>query len=150
MTVTGGAEFAAQMRALSPRTERGLLSKMLVKAAEPMRQRMEDLAPQAPGAPDIKANILAKPTNAKTLGQTDAYGMRDREETESVVVVGPAKGFFYGFFLEYGTEKMTAQPFMRPAFDEKAPQAVSIFSAEMWSWMKSKIVRTVSPTGRNL
>ncbi|MNY41310.1 hypothetical protein D3C86_1761160 [compost metagenome] len=35
--------------------------------------------------------------------------------------------FFYAHFVEYGTSKMAAKPFMRPAYDqnkEKAVQAI--------------------------
>jgi HK97 gp10 family phage protein len=39
---------------------------------------------------------------------------------------------YYAWFLEYGTEKMTAKPFMRPAFDSKRESVVSAFRDELF------------------
>lgn len=38
-------------------------------------------------------------------------------------VVGPSKIAFYGEFLEYGTSKMAAKPFLRPALDARREDA---------------------------
>lgn len=38
---------------------------------------------------------------------------------------------FYGAFVEYGTSKMAAQPYMRPAFDTKAGEAERIIADEL-------------------
>ena len=37
----------------------------------------------------------------------------------------------YGRFYEYGTSKMPAHPFLRPAFDAGKDEALRIFKAEM-------------------
>lgn len=39
------------------------------------------------------------------------------EVTKDEITVGPDKSGFYGFFLEYGTSKMSARPWFRPAVD---------------------------------
>ncbi|WP_284459683.1 HK97-gp10 family putative phage morphogenesis protein [Cupriavidus campinensis] len=36
-----------------------------------------------------------------------------------------SKEAFYGYFLEYGTSKMAAQPFLRPAFEAKKTAAAA-------------------------
>jgi HK97 gp10 family phage protein len=152
MKVEGGAQLSAALRALSPRKERGALNKMLLAAAEPIRQRASDLAPVEEGKPDLKDHILAVPVNDKELGQADAYGMRDRQETESVVAVGPQKEFFYGFFQEFGTVKHGVQAFMRPAFDERVNTALTVFQKDIWAWLRKHSGResSASPTGRHL
>lgn len=38
---------------------------------------------------------------------------------------------FYGAFIEYGTSKMAAKPYMRPAFDTKAGEAERIVANEI-------------------
>jgi HK97 gp10 family phage protein len=38
---------------------------------------------------------------------------------------------FYGAFVEYGTSKMAAKPYMRPAFDTKKGEAEKIISNEI-------------------
>ena len=38
---------------------------------------------------------------------------------------------FYGKFLEFGTSKMAAKPFLRPAYDAARPRAISAVMAVM-------------------
>lgn len=64
---------------------------------------------------------------------------KNRDAMEVAALIGPGRGYFskkknaktgdgfYGFFLEYGTVKMKAKPFLRPAYDENkvaAQQAI--------------------------
>ena len=53
---------------------------------------------------------------------------------------GEAKGYvyvsfkaFYGKFVEYGTKKMSAKPFLRPAFDGKWQGAAKKIGDLLWS-----------------
>ncbi len=47
-----------------------------------------------------------------------------QDENGKYVEVGPKAPFFYGKFLEYGTSKMTARPFMGPAKAESKKQVL--------------------------
>lgn len=47
-----------------------------------------------------------------------------QDENGKYVEVGPTAPFFYGKFLEYGTSKMTARPFMGPAQAESKKQVL--------------------------
>lgn len=38
---------------------------------------------------------------------------------------------FYGRFLEFGTSKMAAKPFLRPAFDAKKDESLTIFKDKL-------------------
>lgn len=38
---------------------------------------------------------------------------------------------YYFRFLEFGTEKMQARPFLRPAFESKAPEALDVVTREL-------------------
>lgn len=44
--------------------------------------------------------------------------------TEITFVIGPVEDVFYGMFLELGTSKVAARPFLRPAIEAKSRQAV--------------------------
>lgn len=46
------------------------------------------------------------------------------------------KHAFYGRFVEFGTARMAAKPFLRPAFDAAQPRAVSAVNAVLAAEMK--------------
>lgn len=145
MTFTGGKELASALRTLPDALSRQILLGALTEAAEPMRQRMSQLAPREPGKPDIADNIGISVANR--LGDIDGGRWEARSEDEHAVAVGPTKNFFYGIFLEYGTVKMRAQPFMRPAFDTEAPRALSQIGNRIWAAIRD---RAMSTGGRGL
>lgn len=115
--VEGGRDLAKALDQLTPRVGKSFAREALMDAAEPYQQTASQLAPHEPGAPDLKQNITISPVRAEAL---------------ATVAVGPAKGFFYGFFQEYGTKHHGAQPFMRPAFDTKTPDVLAKLSAALW------------------
>jgi HK97 gp10 family phage protein len=41
---------------------------------------------------------------------------------DGTVDIGPDRDRFYGLFLEFGTSKMAARPFLQPAFEENKEQ----------------------------
>ena len=43
------------------------------------------------------------------------------------VAVGPSKHSFYGMFAEFGTSHQPARPWLRPAFEFAAPEAIEMF-----------------------
>ena len=152
MKIEGAAEFAKALRQISPGQERGLQNKMLLKAAEPIRARMAQLAPRDEARPPHLADhILARPIGASQIQDVNLLGTRQREASEAIVAIGPQKGFAVaGFQQEFGNQNHPAQPFARPAFDEKGPHAVSIYAAEMWAWMRGRAARVFSLSGRHL
>lgn len=132
--VEGLNDLARDLNALSARVRRNTLVEALEEGAEPMRALMRRHAPRDPGVPDIADNMVVSRVN-RTIGEGGTLGRQD--EFQATVAVGPAKGFFYGLFLEYGWRHVRgifvpAQPFMRPAFDEGAPKALPIISRALW------------------
>lgn len=97
------------------------LEESLVKAAKPI----EDYAV---GAAPIRTGALARSIITKPMKSAAGHAQ---------VRIGPKWAVFgshrveYGRFQEFGTSKMAAQPFMRPAFDVGWPQAFRMFRAEM-------------------
>lgn len=130
MKFEGGKELAATLAGLSTRLKRSVVKEALIGAAEPMRLRMQRLAPVEPGAPDLADNIIV----SGGRGGTDSEGT----EKAQTVSIGPAKGFFYARFQEYGTVHHGAQPFMRPAFDSEAPKVIQKLAAAVWVELAGK------------
>lgn len=144
----GASQFGKALANLSPSESRGVLNKMLVEAAEPIRQAMEDKTPVEPGKPDLRDHIGAKPVSAKTIEDAEVLGKRIREDSEAVVAIGPEAPFFYAWFLEFGTVHSSAQPFVRPAFDAKVNESFQVLQGLMWAYLRNQSMR--STTGRGL
>src|SRR5215211_3457283 len=119
MRLEGADELARALDALSPRVSGRLQREALEDAAEPLRREMSRLAPRGPGRVHLADHMIVS-----TARQT--------ENREGGVWVGPSKPFFYAKFLENGTVKMRARPFMRPAFDLMAPESVRMLQRSLW------------------
>ncbi len=135
MTFTGGQELAKTLNALPAAVSLKVQRDALKVAAEPMRAEAAILAPRGPDAPHIAENIVISiPTK----------GLADVSDTAAVVAVGPEKTYFYGFFWEYGWIHHVAHPFMRPAFDTKAPVSLNIIGQQLWIAIQKAAARMFS------
>jgi len=141
VTFKGGPELARAINALSSDLRAPLLRAALTVAAEPMAARMRTLAIRGRVAPHIADNIGISDAQLRAWGSFQA-GAGATTDSEGTVAVGPEKGFFYALFLEYGTANMSARPFMRPAFDETAPEVLERLGAELW-----KLIAAGAPAG---
>ncbi len=138
LSTTGGADLAKRLSLLPQSVSKAILREALKKAGAPMAKRMSQLAPRAPGAPDLADNI----------GMSSAQSVEGTRlpSTAAGIAIGPTKDFFYGRFLELGTVKMPARPFMRPAFDTTVHQALSLFTQEIWIALRKKSQISFVPT----
>lgn len=126
----GGPELAAALNGLPKRVRKNVLREVLTDVGEPMRRRMGALAPRDPGAPDLADNIVISPS---TRAGVDESGVSLKaDEFQAAVAIGPARGFFYGLYQEFGTIHHGPQPFARPAFDADAPKAVTEIGRRLW------------------
>lgn len=123
MTVHGGEELATRLNALPPKLSRKVKRQALIAGAEPIRAEMGRLAPRGPEAPHL--------ADSMTISTA-----RSQEEQEEAIKVGPARDQFHGFFQEWGTRRHAAQPFARPAFSAKAPEALGIIGARLWDALR--------------
>lgn len=131
----GGQELAAMLASLPKSVAKTIQRTVLVEAAEPMVAVARRLAPREPGAPDLADNIEIG--NART--GKDEFG-----DEFARVAWGPVKGFFYGYYQEWGAVHHGAQPFMRPAFDTQKERSLGIIRTRTWehiqSWVLSRSV----------
>jgi len=134
INLTGCAELARALNAVALTVRRRALYGALKAAAGPMRDRMAQLAPRRPPQPDLADNIVI--SVARKVGSVAGGRWEAVDEFQAAVAVGPEKRFFYGLFLEYGTVRMSAQPFMRPAFDSTGGDALKILKDELWQLME--------------
>lgn len=120
----GMAELQKTLRTLPDATAKRILGKTLQKAAIPVAQRARALAPRRTGKLRLSVHI------SKKLSKRQARMRRkhDPSDVEIFVGTGPLK---YAHLVEYGTRKMSAKPFMRPAWDGEKMAAFDVIASEL-------------------
>jgi HK97 gp10 family phage protein len=103
----GADELNAALRRLGDRTTGLLLKQSAEAGAKVIADEAKRLAPRDSG--DLAEGIEVKPGRI--------------QQGRAVFNVQPGKAEWYGKLVELGTEKMPAQPFLRPALDAKAQEA---------------------------
>lgn len=153
MKFDGGVQFAKALSALPLEKQRGAKLAMLKRAAEPIRERMEELVVIGDIPPHIVDQISVSVVSK--LEDDDFGGMVDLPEGAAAVAIGPTKKHgWYGHFIEFGTAPTDshpgtpAKPFVRPAFDEKAEAAQRSLQDDIWAHIRNTASRSV--TGRGL
>lgn len=136
MRFEGGEELARTFDQLSVGVTKRVWQGALYEGGEPIRKRGASNAPHAPGAPDIRANIVMSTVRAS------------RYDAAAALAIGPARGFAYGLPNEIGTFRQPARPFMRPAFDSEAPKALPIIGQALWRELAARgIQRSATVNG---
>ena len=110
-------------------TQKNILIRTLKKAAQPIDDMASALAPKLTGRLQVSVIIGTKLTRSQ---RSSAYKAGKLGVAE--VHVGTALS--RGLYQEYGTIKMPAHPFMRPAFDANKANAEKIIGTELWVEIK--------------
>lgn len=119
---SGGKELEAALSELKNRaTQKNAARRALRNAAEPIRQRWEDLVPVDQG--DLKrsiktGNAIKAVNRAANKGQavTQFIGVDESQDRRLHI---------YAELVEFGTESHPAQPAGRPAWEEKKGEALT-------------------------
>lgn len=111
MRVEGAAEVQRKFAALSGRAQRAVVRDSLRSAARVVVKSAKRRVPVDTGF--LKKSITQRVT---VQGVSQSYAL-----------VGYRKKAFYGGFIELGTSKMAAQPFLRPALDESHSEIEKAF-----------------------
>lgn len=109
--IGGLRELERKLKQLETSVRKRIVSEALRGAAEIVREEASRRAPRRTGT-------LAK---SITLGQVKV------EKDGASVDVGPDKTGWYGRFVEMGTVKMAARPYLRPAAEENRERVQAEF-----------------------
>ena len=112
--IEGLDELEKQFDRLIDTSKKKVMQKALNAAAAPIKKEAKAKAP-------IKTGLLKKSIRSKQMKHT---------EKPSVGIFINMKAYYW-YFLEYGTSKMSAQPFMRAAVDAKYEEGVNKFKVKM-------------------
>lgn len=139
--VEGLAELDRKLKAI-PRElagkNGGPLRRALFAATRPILAQAKSLAPVDTG--NLARNLIAKrDRNPAASGAAERYIVTVRAKRLSRKAKAAARtasgridyrkagDAFYARFVEFGTAKVAAQPFLRPAFEQNKERAVQIF-----------------------
>ena len=120
--VLGGA-LARQFDALDASVGGAFLLQAALDGAEVIRAEAERLAPR--GA------VSKRTRRSKPLHKNIVKSAFLATQKTAKIDVGFNKDAFHGRFLELGTPKMAARPWLRPAFDAKKAEAQRVFSESL-------------------
>lgn len=105
--IAGQKELLKKLKELPENVSGKYLEDAALAGAEIIRQEASNKAPWRTGR--LVSSIIKE--------------TEEKSKSSVTVAIGPKKEVFYGFFVEYGTSKMRAQPFLRPALDGKKSDA---------------------------
>jgi len=127
--ITGLDDALEKLRTLPENLAKKGLKKALVAGAEPIRNGMINRVRRGwhvwrNGNGEGKGRSRDFGFTADHIGVTvQIHG----DNLSGAARVGPVKKAFWAMFLEFGTSKMRALPFVRPSFDENKERAVNAF-----------------------
>lgn len=131
MTFEGGQEIAAGLAQLSTRMSKKVTTEALLYAGEPVRQLAGQIAPRHAPHPDMADHIAIAP-------------LKPIEGETAAVAIGPEPPFYYSLMQELGWVFGAAQPFMRPAFDQRVGQVLDRFRGETWRQLAARGISRVA------
>lgn len=114
--IEGWEELEAKLRDLGATINTGeLLENALMEGGEIVRDAISAQAPARTGQ----------------LAGSIEISKQGREKHS--IRIGPSGAGFYGRFLEYGTSRLGARPFVRPGFDGSRGAAEKAIGEAIWS-----------------
>ena len=125
--VEGLEELRKKMREVGPKLAKKGLRAATNAAAQTIKKEAKALAPIDSGKLAKKA-IYVKRSRRGSSASRESYivGVRvGRKESEK------NRDAYYWFMVEFGTMKMAAQPFLRPAFENKKHEAIEKFKSKL-------------------
>ena len=120
--VEGLEELERQFDRLADTSKRKVMMKALNAGAAPIKKEAKANAP-------VDKGVLKSQIRSKQMKYTEKPAV-------GIYVSGKA---FYWYFIENGTSKMAAAPFLRPAVDSKYEEAVDKFK-EKWKAEIDKVM----------
>jgi len=109
--VDGMEELLKKLRILPEKVQKNVISGAVRAGAKPMSAEAKLLVPKDTG------------TLKKSIGIVKRRS-KDKNILHFSVTPRIKKGGWIAHFLEFGTIKMSAKPFMRPAFEKKGEEAI--------------------------
>ena len=111
VNITGMDEILKKLKKLPEKIQKRVLTGAVRAGAKPMIKEAKRLAP-------VKTGTLKK-----SIGVVKRRS-KDKNIIKFSIAPRNKKGGWYGFFVEFGTTKMHAHPFMRPAYEKEGENTI--------------------------
>ena len=125
--------LSRDLELLSKAESRQVLRRSVRAGADVVKDEIVNIAPEQTGK--LKRNIVVifgKGAPGTALAGIHIRGRNPRTgNSDNTMKANSPNNAFYWRFLEEGTSKMAAHPFVRPAFDSKQEEAASAAFQEM-------------------
>jgi HK97 gp10 family phage protein len=135
--VRGFAELDTALAELPKALRRNVVRQAAVKALTPVRDLARALVPLRTGA------LLESIQVSTRLTRRQRRGRAERAYTVEAYVGSGGKGARHAHLVEFGTKKMAARPFLRPAWDTTKREVLEILKLELWR-MLAKAARRLA------
>lgn len=136
----GFAELSAQLKELGEKAGGRVLRAAVTSAALPALNAIKAAAPVGDRVhKTFKGRLVAPGFLSRNLRRKT---LKTQDTGRAIVLIGPLSEAFYAKFLEAGTTKMSARPFMEPMFDAANPAMI----ARLREQLKKGIDRVVAKT----
>ncbi|OWQ95118.1 HK97-gp10 family putative phage morphogenesis protein [Sphingopyxis witflariensis] len=163
----GGKELEKALREIGKTaTARNIATRALKVAAEPIAEEARRLAPEDKGnlREAIKIGTKANMGRGRSLRSKDdtvytfigidgsvlppkeSKTRRNKRKTRFLQNSGGVAA--YSIFVEYGTESMAPQPFMRPAFEREKHKAVERMAPALWDEIAKAAARAAKKSAK--
>lgn len=122
-------QLERNLRSFKSKIDRSAKRSALQKAARPMLRAAKDKVPKRHG--HLKKSLIIKVRTNKRSKDVIAYvGPKSsyKATSPSGRTIRPSH---YAHLVEFGTSHSPAQPFMRPAFDSAANDALQVYAREL-------------------
>ena len=115
INIAGAEDIIKELKKLSDAVAGEHLEASLRPGAKILREEASNLAPKRTG--ELSRNIFSE--------------VRVKSKESVIIDIGPSPQVFYGQFVEFGTSKMTARPFLRPALNNKKAEVEDVTKKEL-------------------
>lgn len=124
LTFSGFKELAEAMQALPQRVATNALRRSVAAGARVIRDEAKMRAPVDTGEMRRDIKIKRERVAAGLSARYSVFVLSGKASRIAGKARNVDKNSFYWRFIEFGTAKMSAKPFMRPAFEAKKTEAV--------------------------
>lgn len=133
--VDGLADLGARMKGLSKDVNTRIGRAATAAGAGVIRKSAQAKVPVDTG--NLKKNIIVKriPQGESSLTSEHIVTVRQGKLTDKQKGAG-LQDAYYGRFVEHGTSKMPARPYLRPAYDQDKQKAVDAIKARIEARLK--------------